>query len=379
MNRPLSRRDLLRLAALGGGGVFITGCRQGLVLRDERDLATAALTDARAGTEWARRATDTPSAKKSTPHPAPSARELGVDSDLRLTANEDFYTMKFHPSAPPVIDPATWRLVVDGLVATPLALSLADLRALSVVTVMRTLECISNPAGGTLIGNAVWRGVRLAEVLQSAQVEPEGKFLQLTSADEYHTGIPVDLAQDEASLVVFEMNGVPLPAEHGFPLRCLFPGRYGQKQPKWLTGITLQAEPHQGHWEKQGWSDTAEIRVNSRIDSATRPKAAGEPVVVRGIAFSDASGIASVELIVDRKDAFAATLLRQAPVPFTKLTWTEWEWTWTDPPAGNHVIQAKARDGDGIAQNNPRKNLLAGTFPDGTSDMVQVSVQVPGE
>jgi DMSO/TMAO reductase YedYZ molybdopterin-dependent catalytic subunit len=369
---------LLRLAALAGSGVFITGCRQGLVLRDERDLATAALTDARAGTEFAHRATDTPSARKSTPHPAPSARELGVDSDLRLTANEDFYTMKFHPSDPPVVDPEAWRLVVDGLVASPLALSLADLRALPVVTFMRTLECISNPAGGTLIGNAVWEGVRLADVLRAAAVDPAGKYLRLESADGYHTGIPLELANDEASTLVMMMNGVQLPAEHGFPLRCLFPGRYGQKQPKWLTGITLQATPHKGHWEKQGWSDTAEIRVNSRIDSATRPKAVGEPVVVRGIAFSDASGVVSVELVVDRKDGYPATLLQRAPVPFTTLTWTEWEWTWTDPPAGNHVIQAKARDGNGLTQNNPRKNLLAGTFPDGTSDMPQVTVQVPG-
>jgi DMSO/TMAO reductase YedYZ molybdopterin-dependent catalytic subunit len=377
VTRPVSRRQLLRLAATAGVGVVITGCRRGRVLTDERELATAALTDPRAATEYAHRATDTPPAQKSTPHPAPSAQALGIDSDLALTANEDFYTMKYNPSPPPEVDAAAWRLAVDGAVATPLSLTLADLQALRVDTLMRTLECISNPAGGTLIGNAVWRGVRLAEVLAAAGVQSAGQNLKLTSYDGYHTGIPLALAQDERSYLVFEMNGEPLPAAHGFPLRCLFPGRYGQKQPKWLTGITLQAQPHPGHWEKQGWSDTAVIRVNSRIDAATRPDAPGEPVVVRGIAFSDDSGIAGVELIIDKSESFPATLLRRAPEPFTPLVWTEWEWTWPDPPPGNHVIQAKAKSGAGIAQNNPRKNLLSGTFPDGTSDMVQVSVQVP--
>lgn len=374
----LSRRAVVRFAALAGLSTVIVGCRRGLILEDSAQLATAARTDSRAATELALRATATRAARKRTPRPAPPARDLGVDSDVRLTANEDFYIMKFHPSAAPAMDAAAWRLQVTGSVERAVSLSLTDLAALPVETFMRTLECISNPAGGNLVGNAVWRGVRLADVLALAGHPPPGSHLKLTAADEYHTGIPLELALDRRSYLVFEMNGEPLPADHGYPVRCLFPGRYGQKQPKWLTGIAVQAAPHVGHWEQQGWSDTAFIQINSRIDAATRPAGPGEPVVVRGIAFSDDSGVVAVELGVDKKERHPATILRQAPDPFTNLVWTEWEWTWPDPPPGVHVIQAKARDGRGLAQRHPRANLLSGTFPDGTSDMHQVTVQVPG-
>jgi DMSO/TMAO reductase YedYZ molybdopterin-dependent catalytic subunit len=370
------RRQLLRLAALAGAGAFLTGCRRGLVLRDERDLATAALTDARAGTEWARRATATPGAHEATPQPAPVARALGIDTDVSLTANDDFYTMKYNPSPPPAVDAAAWRLEIAGLTASPVALSLADLTALPATTVMRTLECISNPAGGSLIGNAVWRGVALGDVLASVGPVAAGRYLRLESADGYHTGVPVELAVDPRSYLVFEMNGAPLPAAHGFPVRCLFPGRYGQKQPKWLTRITVQDQPHVGHWERQGWSDTAAIQVNGRIDGVTRPARPGDPVVARGIAFADTSGVARVDMVVDSRSEEPVTVLRRAPAPFSDLVWAEWSWTWSDPPSGAHVLQARARDGAGFAQRNQRRNLLFSTFPDGTSDMHQVSVQI---
>ncbi len=375
----VSRRAVVRYAALAGLGAVIASCRRGLVLTDESQLATAALTDWRAATELALRATDTPSARKSTPRPAPSARDLGVDSDLRLTANEDFYTMKFHPSPPPELDRSAWRLEVSGQVGRPLSLSLAELSALPVATFMRTLECISNPAGGNLIGNAVWRGVRLADVLALAAPRPAAQYLKLTSADDYHTGIPLELALDPRSYLVFEMNGERLPAAHGFPLRCLFPGRYGQKQPKWLTGIALQTEPHAGHWEQQGWSDTAFIQINSRIDGATRPERAGAPVVVRGIAFSGVAGVASVDLRGGPQGDVTPPRSCGA-LPSPSPTWFGPSGSGRGPILRRASTSSRPRRGTarGLAQRHPRANLLSGTFPDGTSDMQQVTVQVPG-
>src|SRR5690606_36573230 len=113
------------------------------------------------------------------------------------------------------------------------------------------------------------------------------------------------LAQDPRSLLVYEMNGEPLPADHGFPLRCLWPGRYGQKQPKWLTRIELVAEPTLGYWESQGWSNEAIIRPNSQIRApetfVTLPP---EPIRVSGFAFANRTGVAKVEVSTDNGETW---------------------------------------------------------------------------
>jgi DMSO/TMAO reductase YedYZ molybdopterin-dependent catalytic subunit len=364
----LSRRRLLRLAGLAGAGALIAGCQRGTIL-PEPPPATGA---GRRRTPPATGAAGVVPAER-----PPLARDFGFDTDIRLVPNGDFYTMKFHPSAPPEIDPPSFRLEVGGLVGRPLALSLAELRALPSALFMRTLECISNPAGGDLIGNAVWQGARLADVLALAGVDPRATDLKLESADRYHTGIPLSLALDPRSYLVYEMNGQPLPAKHGFPLRCLFPGRYGQKQPKWLTRITLQDRPHRGHWEAQGWSQEAPIRISSRFDTPGHRATVAPPLVVRGIAFSDLSGVSRVQVIVDDQAIHEARLVK-APAPFEDLAWTEWEWLWEQPAPGHHTLLAKAADGNDRTQSRSRPNLLAGTFPDGTTAMDRLSVTVSG-
>jgi len=120
----------------------------------------------------------------------------------------------------PKIDLASYRLKVTGLVETELSLSFDDLKQLS--------------AG---IGNAVWEVVPLREILEMAGLQPNAVELVFRAADGFHTSIPVELAMDPLSYLAISMNGEPVPREHGFPVRCLWPGRYGMKQPKWVTEI----------------------------------------------------------------------------------------------------------------------------------------------
>lgn len=388
----LSRRRLLRSAGLALPGLLVA-CRRGIILEDLSELdrvadpalratlraqATAAAGHALGATSIPAES-GTPGATGTstrTPAPAPLARALGFDTDIRLTANDAFYTMKYHPTPPPEVRPADFRLRVDGLVEAPISLDLATLEGLPQQSFMRTLECISNPAGGDLIGNAVWAGVRLADVLALVRPRPEARHLKLSALDGYHTGIPLELALDPRSCLVHRMNGELLPAEHGFPLRCLFPGRYGQKQPKWISGITLLAEPHVGHWEGQGWSDSAEIQINSRFDRPADRATVTPPVALRGIAFSGLSGVAMVEIVVEGGGSHAASL-RRAPEPDTALVWTEWDWSWDAPAPGNHRLMARAEDGGGRRQHRPREQVLQGTFPDGSSEMQVLRLFVP--
>ncbi len=367
----LSRRRLLGLAALASAGPA-AGCR-GVILDDIADID--GLADRGLAADLAAQATAAARRRGiAVPTPGPRARDFGIDTDIALTAAGAFYVMKY--GTVPSIDAAAFRLVVDGDVARRVELTLADLRALPAATLMRTLECISNPAGGTLIGNAVWGGVPFADVLRLAAPDPAARELKLTCADGYHTGVPLDLAVDPRSYLALTMNGAPLAAAHGFPVRCLFPGRYGQKQPKWLTGITVQRTRHAGHWEAQGWSDSAEIRINSRVDAPRDHATVRPPATLRGVAFADLSGVAAVELVVDNRAAGAA-VLRRAPEPFRDLVWTEWEWAWPGPPPGNHVVLVRAADGAGRRQHRAREHVLGGTFPDGTSEMHKLRLFVP--
>jgi DMSO/TMAO reductase YedYZ molybdopterin-dependent catalytic subunit len=195
----------------------------------------------------------------------------------------------------------------------------------------------------------------------------------MSAADEYYTSVPLELAMDERSLLAFEANGEPLPPVHGYPARTLLPGVYGQKQPKWITSLRLSDRYVAGTWEKEGWSDEAALRINSRIEHPRQGDRlpANQPVLVFGVAFADLSGVARLDVSTDGGQTWhAATLL---PGPSTSV-WTAWYWEWLSPPPGQHVLQARAVDGAGTAQA-PAEGLLAGVFPDGTSGIHSVAVE----
>lgn len=305
------------------------------------------------------------------PAPTPTYPPFDFDSRVAITPIDDFYTYTYHPQPPPVI--SDFRLRIFGRVKNELDLTLDDLVAMPVMEDMRTLECISNPVGGNLIGNAVWRGVPTAHLLELAGVLPGAIELKFESADGYHTSIPVELAMDPNSVLAYWMNGVPLPPKHGYPLRALWPGRYGQKQPKWITGIELIAEPHLGHWERQGWSNEAIIVPNSRIGHPKKRDVVQLPIVICGIAFANQSGVARVDVSTDNAATWHESELMRGP---SSLAWTEWCYEWKEAEPGSYVIRARVTDGDGRAQRLGNNRLLGGIKPDGTDLQHTVAVTV---
>ncbi len=300
--------------------------------------------------------------------PAPTL----VPGQVPITSNGDFYVVAYRSETPAA--PTEWKLSIGGNVDKPQTFTLDDLKKLPAVEEMRTLECISNPAGGPLISNAVWKGVRMKDVLDPAGIKAGTVELKLESFDGYSTAIPLDLGMHEHSLLVYEMNGEPLPVEHGKPLRCLFPGRYGMKQPKWLTTITAVTSPYSGFWEQQGWSDDAFIKPNSRID---RP---GEDAVIKtatftvsGIGFSGEPGIAKIEVSLDEGKTWQEAKLTRGPTPYV---WTVFDWSGPTPDNGELTLLARVTDNKGIAQTRAANNLFGGTFPSGTGAMQPVIVTV---
>ncbi|WP_425146806.1 molybdopterin-dependent oxidoreductase [Deinococcus sp.] len=255
-----------------------------------------------------------------------------------------YYVSKNLEPFDPKVNGQSWKLAVGGLVRTPLSLSLADLKSFAPVTEELTLSCISNPVGGPLISNGIWEGFRLSELLKRAGVQPGAKYLLWEAADGYTESLPLGRALADDVLLVHTLNGQPLTPKHGYPLRVLIPGRYGMKQPRWITRITLAARDVPGYWVQRNWSKTALVELTSRIDvpAETSPVVkAGAAGFIRGIAFFGDQPISRVEVTTDGGKTWQAARL---VTPRSKYAWTPWELPWT-PSAGSYQIAARAYSG----------------------------------
>ncbi len=195
--------------------------------------------------------------------------------ESNVTPNDLFY-VRNHGNVP-TIDPASYRLTVEGLVARPLALSLEELRSqFPKVTHTVTLQCAGNrrqeltqvrPIPSEVdweadaIGNAVWSGMLLQEVLDAAGIQPDQSlhvaFVGLDEANPQNQktnfGGSIPLAKAAEALLAYEMNGEPLPPLHGFPLRVIVPGYIGARSVKWLSRIIVQRTPSDNHFQAHAY------------------------------------------------------------------------------------------------------------------------------
>jgi DMSO/TMAO reductase YedYZ molybdopterin-dependent catalytic subunit len=274
-----------------------------------------------------------------------------------ITANPDFYVVTKNAVADPLIDAALWRIVIDGEVNRPVQVDYRTLRALPPVEVTKTLECISNFTAGCnltsfgcdLISTARWRGARLSDVLDLAGgLNPSAVGLACLSTDEFSAGLPPDVIDDPETLIVYEMNGEPLPREHGFPARLLVPGRYGMKNPKWLVGIRAVTQEHQGWYEQRNWNKAGIVKTMSRIDVPLDGArlTAGEQRLA-GIAYAGNRGLARVEFTTDGGTWQTARILEPS---LGNDAMVRWEATFVVPARGSITVTMRATDGLGEAQ-----------------------------
>lgn len=289
-----------------------------------------------------------------------------------VTPNDQFYVISKNAAGlDPRLDGRRWRLEIAGLVGRPVTLTLDDIRAMPSVARYHTLICISNEVGGDLIGNAHWKGVRLRDVIQRAGgVNPRAIRFAFRSADGYTEGIPVADAMQPDVMLAYEMNGVPLPPEHGFPLRLLIPGLYGMKNPKWITKIEAVSTHFTGYWQASGWSDEAVVQTASMIrtpgDGGT--VAAGE-VGLGGVAFAGDRGISGVEYSTDGGRTWKPAEVKPALGPYT---WVLWAAVWKPDGPGRYTLRVRARDGGGVVQTAAERP----TSPDGATGHHIIRVQV---
>jgi sulfane dehydrogenase subunit SoxC len=321
----------------------------------------------------------------------------GISSpELRLAARNHALPLEAlrHPITPaglhyllihydiPAVDPGTFGLEIGGAVERPLSLSLDDLRERERVALPVTFECagngralleprpVSQPWLTEAVGTAEWAGAALGPLLEEAGVRPGAVEALFTGLDRgveggvtqaYERALPVSEAF--GGLLAYEMNGAPLPPQHGFPLRLVVPGWYGMQNVKWLTRITLLDEPFDGYqnavgyrmYDADGTPGEPVTRMLPRSltippgipDFLTRERRLEPgPVTLQGRAWSGYGPIERVEVSTDGGQSFADARLEE---PLGDAAWIGWSFEWDAPP-GEHVISSRATDAAGTTQ-----------------------------
>jgi DMSO/TMAO reductase YedYZ molybdopterin-dependent catalytic subunit len=268
-----------------------------------------------------------------------------------ITPNDQFYCVTKNVIDPRV-DGGLWHLEVSGLVQYPHTYRLLDFKGMEQVDQETTLMCISNGLDAGLMSNAIWRGVRLGDLLHAASPLPGAARVRLHGVDNYTDTIPLDKAMATTTLVALMMNGVELPDRHGFPARAIVPGYFGEKHVKWLTRIELTKADAKGFYETQGWGPNFIVPTRSRIDipyNETWIKVADatKGVPVKGVAFGGDRGISRVEFSSDDGESWDEAKI---DYPGTKLSWALWSFNWEPDEADDYTLVVRATDGDGRAQ-----------------------------
>ena len=301
-----------------------------------------------------------------TPKPAIPAIKV-----KEITPTESFYhiSKNFFDPSPGSKD---WKLEILGLVDNPYSLTYEQLTALPSVDVTTGMMCISNPVGGGLIGNAKWKGVRLADLLEKAKPKKNALELAFSAVDGYTDSITLKKALDPDVVLVWEMNGAPLTSQHGFPARLLVPGIYGMKHVKWITWIELVDHDFKGFWQEpsQGWSDPAPVNTMSRIDlPSSGSLAVNKKTTISGIAFAGDRSISKVEISTDGGKSWNEAYVKS---PLSGTSWVVWGYEWTPTAAGKYTVQVRATDGDGKLQAAKKTD----PYPNGATGYHSVTYRV---
>jgi len=320
------------------------------------------------------------------PNPVPEVivRQLKWEElDSWLTPEDQFFVIKHFNQ--PELNERDWQLEISGLVAQPMTLTLDDLKARDRQEMTATLECSGNTGlpffnGG--IGNATWAGTSLASLLDEAGVEESGievvfwgadageqTWREMTITEQFARSMSLTDAMNTDNLLVYEMNGEPLPPPHGYPLRLIAPGWYGVANVKWLTRIEVLDRRYQGNFmardyvtireeERDGetvWTFTSVSR--DRLKSApAKVMKQGDRYSIMGAAWG--APISGVEVRIDEEPWQPATLTDEGKG--SEFAWTFWTFEWGTPSPGEHTVTSRAIDENGDVQPAPDDPFLVG-------------------
>ncbi len=310
--------------------------------------------------------------------------------DTPFTPNNHFF-VRYHNAVIPEVKIGEWRLRIGGdAVRTPLELNLDQLRKdFEQVEIAALCLCSGNRRGAFeppvpglqwgsgAMGNALWRGVRLKDVLAGAGIDKSALEVSMAGTDsgvlpttpDFVKSLPLAKALDENTLIAFEMNGEPLPHWNGFPARLVIPGWTATYWIKHLTALNVISKPFDGFWMKTAYripkdrfpsgqfssqeTETAmpitELVVNSLItnleNGQTLPN--NKSIEIKGVAWDDGNGIAQVDISTDGGINWHQATLKQ---DYGRFSWRQWHWAFEPKRSGTFRIMARATSHSGASQ-----------------------------
>ncbi len=319
-------------------------------------------------------------------------RESPLNAETPLELLDDYVTptplfyMRSNFPVPGILADS-WHLVVDGEVERPLALSYSELVSLPARDLTVTIECAGNgrsyfspKAQGEqwrygAVGNAVWTGTPLRTILEIAGIKPPAVEVLCVGADRgtlpdgtpegaFERSLTLETATAPDTLLAWAMNGEPLSPAHGYPLRLIVPGWYGMSAVKWLTRISLLAEPFTGFYQRERYVMVPDGRDSESGHTRTTPVTRMAPRAlitspvdgarleanrarISGMAWSGLAAVEKVELSLDGGATWDLTRLTG---PNHRYAWRHWEYDWTPETAGSYEVVVRATDAKGNAQ-----------------------------
>ena len=314
--------------------------------------------------------------------PRPQDLEMPLDGFREWITPIDRFFIRTHTFTPDPVNLSEWKLKLDGVVNQPITLSMADLKKLPRVELVAVLECAGNGrsfyqprvpgaqwAFGS-VGNGRWAGVRFRDVLAKAGLKDSAQEILLDGLDvplgtmpDFQRTITVKKALDPDTLLAYEMNGRPLPIEHGFPLRLIVPGWAGDSWVKWLQHIEVLDHEFDGFWMKTAYRHpthpvapgtavppaemvpVTDLNVKSVIASPAGWTKPG-PLRIAGTAWSNSSPVTRVDVSVDGGKNWQPAKLGKDQ---SRYAWRLWEFEWK-APEGKHTLIARATNAAGQTQ-----------------------------
>jgi len=310
--------------------------------------------------------------------PATGVRRVKLkphETGTRITSADDLFVLA-HLGIPRV-DPSQWSLTLDGLLRKPRTLLFEDLKARPKKTLEAVHNCCGNPLEPTIptrrVANVRWGGVDVAALLDEVEVDRHARFLWSygldggdfagTSSDWYIKDLPLERLAAGDVLLAYELNGAPLPPEHGFPVRLVVPGYYGTNSVKWLWRLRLAEQRADGAFTSTFYNDSQDANDVAAGLPARRPVwaiapdsiivapapgtdvAMGEPTEIWGWAWSF-RGVSMVEVSVDGGASFTRAVLE----PRRDWAWQRFSLQWKPRDRGEVLLSARAVDARGAGQ-----------------------------
>lgn len=291
------------------------------------------------------------------------AASFAIEGLEGLISGDDFYQVDTaNPN--PDVNKDSWTLSVTGAVDSEQTFDYDEITSMGAENRFMTLRCVSDPRNGKKMDNALWTGVPMERVLDG--VDLQGKFVMARSVDGYYEEFPVEALR--TGFLAYGMDGEVLPRAHGYPVRALIPGHWGEINVKWIDELEILDRPAKGFWEKKGWKGTGPVHTVAKLHATNR---ADGKITVAGHANAGVQGIERVEVSTDGGNSWNDAEL--SPVLTPNLggdVWRQWRYDY-DAPGEQHEVVVRAVDGTGTLQ--PKKET--GRFPSGSMGWVSKTIE----